>query len=194
MKKLPVILAVSSLAVIVNATTFADNTNNPNPNATTNVNRTNTHTISVNTSQPLQIKPQGSVSIAEKNLQTGEVFLTKNKNQPGVKTLPDGLQYKIIKQGNGAYPTINDTVTVNYEGRLIDGTIFDSSFKRGQPATFPLTNVIPGWQEALQKMPVGSTWEIFIPTQLAYGSRGAGNMVGPNETLIFKVQLLKINS
>lgn len=125
-------------------------------------------------------------------LSAGAAFLEKNKTQPGVVTLPDGLQYRIIKKGNGPRPTNADTVTVNYVGTLIDGTEFDNSYKRGQPATFPVNGVIPGWTEALQLMNQGSTWELFIPAELAYGAQGAPPVIGPNETLIFKVDLLDI--
>jgi FKBP-type peptidyl-prolyl cis-trans isomerase FklB len=123
---------------------------------------------------------------------SGEEFLAANKHKHGVVTLPDGLQYRIIKQGAGAKPTMNDTVTVNYEGTLVGGTIFDSSYKRGEPATFPVSGVIPGWTEALQLMPVGSTWMLYIPANLAYGETGAPPAIGPNEVLIFKVELLNI--
>jgi len=122
----------------------------------------------------------------------GEVFLDKNKTKKGVVTLNDGLQYKIIKKGTGPKPTLQDTVTVHYLGHLVNGTEFDSSYKRGEPATFPVSGVIPGWTEALQLMPVGSTWELYIPASLAYGEQGAPPSIGPNETLIFKVQLLEI--
>ncbi len=107
-------------------------------------------------------------------------------------TLPSGLQYKVLKEGTGPKPKPGDTVTVNYEGKLIDGTVFDSSYKRGEPATFPVTGVIPGWTEALQLMKEGAKWELFIPPSLAYGERGAGPVIGPNSTLIFTVELLKV--
>lgn len=119
-------------------------------------------------------------------------FLDKNKTRPGVITTADGLQYKVIKPGTGNSPTDADTVTVNYEGRLVNGTVFDSSYKRGQPASFPVNGVIAGWTEALKLMKVGSTYELFIPAELAYGSEGAPPAIGPNETLIFKVELLGI--
>ena len=122
----------------------------------------------------------------------GAAFLEQNKSKKGVITLPDGLQYKIIKQGTGERPTINDTVTVNYAGKLIDGREFDSSYKRGEPATFPVNGVIPGWTEALQLMSKGSVWELYIPAELAYGAQGAPPAIGPNETLIFKVDLIDI--
>lgn len=122
----------------------------------------------------------------------GESFLLVNRNKPGIVTLPDGLEYKVIKQGTGAKPTDSDTVSVNYAGTLIDGTEFDSSYKRGQPASFPVVGVIPGWTEALKLMPVGSVWELYIPASLAYGEQGAPPTIGPNETLIFKVELLGI--
>jgi FKBP-type peptidyl-prolyl cis-trans isomerase FklB len=126
------------------------------------------------------------------NKKKGEEFLAVNKSKPGVTTLPDGLEYKILKEGTGPKPTANDTVTVNYKGTLIDGKEFDSSYKRGEPATFPVGGVIRGWTEALQLMPVGSKWELFIPSDLAYGDRGAGPDIGPGETLIFEVELLSI--
>lgn len=142
----------------------------------------------------LNLQPAGSMAIASKNLTEGEAFLAKNKTKKGVVTLPSGVQYQVLKEGTGPKPTATSVVTVDYEGKLLNGNVFDSSYKRGQPATFPLSNVIPGWQQALQKMPVGSTWRIFIPPQLAYGSRGAGNSIDPNETLVFKVHLIKIDS
>lgn len=122
----------------------------------------------------------------------GEAFLTANKTKPGVVTLPDGLQYKVLEAGKGQKPTANDIVEVDYAGKLIDGTEFDSSYKRGQPATFPVSGVIPGWTEALQLMNVGATWELYIPASLAYGDQGAPPSIGPNETLIFKVHLIKV--
>ncbi|HUI44416.1 MAG TPA: FKBP-type peptidyl-prolyl cis-trans isomerase [Nitrospirota bacterium] len=131
---------------------------------------------------------------AEKNLKEGEEFLAKNKVKEGVKTLPSGLQYKVISEGKGKSPLPTDTVTVNYRGTLIDGTEFDSSYKRGQPATFPVNGVIKGWTEALQLMKEGSKWQLFIPSSLAYGERGAGRQIGPNATLIFDVELIKVGA
>jgi FKBP-type peptidyl-prolyl cis-trans isomerase FklB len=122
----------------------------------------------------------------------GEEFLAANKAKPGVQTLPDGLQYKVVTEGTGPKPTASDTVTVNYRGTLINGKEFDSSYKRGQPASFTVGGVIKGWTEALQLMPVGSKWQLFIPTDLAYGDRGAGGDIGPGETLIFDVELISI--
>ena len=121
-----------------------------------------------------------------------KIFLEKNKQKDGVMTTKSGLQYLILSEGRGNNPTLNDNVTVHYHGTLIDGTIFDSSVDRKQPATFPLNGVIPGWQEALQMMSVGSKWKIFIPSELAYGESGSG-AIGPNSTLIFEVELLSIN-
>jgi len=129
---------------------------------------------------------------AEKNKKEGEAFLEANKKKEGVVTLPSGLQYKIIKEGDGPTPKDNETVTVNYRGKLLDGTEFDSSYKRGQPATFSVKGVIPGWTEALQLMKVGSKWELFVPAKLAYGERGAGNVIGPDAALIFEVELLSV--
>jgi FKBP-type peptidyl-prolyl cis-trans isomerase FklB len=122
----------------------------------------------------------------------GDAFLAVNKGKEGVTALPDGLQYKVLTLGSGPKPTANDTVTVNYRGTLLNGKEFDSSYKRGQPATFPVGGVIKGWTEALQLMPVGSKWQLFIPADLAYGDRGAGGDIGPGETLIFEVELLSI--
>jgi FKBP-type peptidyl-prolyl cis-trans isomerase FklB len=129
---------------------------------------------------------------AEKNKKEGEEFLATNRGKEGVKTLPSGLQYKVITEGKGKTPLATDTVTVNYRGTLIDGTEFDSSYKRGQPATFPVNGVIKGWTEALQLMKEGSKWQLFIPSSLAYGERGAGGQIGPNATLIFEVELIKV--
>jgi FKBP-type peptidyl-prolyl cis-trans isomerase len=126
------------------------------------------------------------------NKKEGEEFLAANKTKAGVTTLPSGLQYKILQQGTGPKPTASDTVVCNYRGTLIKGTEFDSSFKRGQPTTFPVGGVIKGWTEALQLMPVGSKWQLFIPPDLAYGDRGAGADIGPGSTLIFEVDLLSI--
>jgi FKBP-type peptidyl-prolyl cis-trans isomerase FklB len=126
------------------------------------------------------------------NKKAGETFLAANKAKEGVVTLPSGLQYKILKQGDGPKPDVSDTVVCNYRGTLLDGTEFDSSYKRGQPATFPVGRVIKGWTEALQLMPVGSKWQLFIPADLAYGERGAGGPIGPDATLVFEVELLSI--
>jgi len=128
----------------------------------------------------------------EINKKAGEEFLKINKEKEGVNTLPSGLQYTILKKGEGKIPVATDTVKVHYEGTLIDGTIFDSSIQRGQPASFGVTQVIQGWVEALQLMPVGSKWKLYIPSNLAYGEAGAGNSIEPNSTLIFDVELLDI--
>jgi FKBP-type peptidyl-prolyl cis-trans isomerase FklB len=130
--------------------------------------------------------------LGEKNKKEGAEFLAANKNKSGVITLPSGLQYKVITDGTGPIPKSNDTVSVNYVGTLIDGTEFDSSIKRGQPASFPVTRVIKGWTEALEMMKVGSKWELFIPSDLAYGTNGSGSKIAPNATLIFNVDLLSI--
>ena len=123
----------------------------------------------------------------------GKIFLDENKMKDGVKELPSGLQYKIVTAGNGTRPEIHDTVTVHYRGTLIDGTEFDSSYSRGEPISFPVNGVIPGWIEALQLMKEGSKWQLFIPSHMAYGERGAGRAIPPNATLIFDVELLKVN-
>jgi FKBP-type peptidyl-prolyl cis-trans isomerase FklB len=129
---------------------------------------------------------------AEENKTKGETFLKENKTKEGVVTLPSGLQYKIIKAGTGVKPTKEDTVTVEYTGRLLNGEVFDSTEKAGKPVSFKLNQVIPGWTEALQLMPAGSTWEVYIPAKLAYGSRNVGGSIGPNETLIFNVHLIDV--
>ena len=130
--------------------------------------------------------------MSEKQKQRGEAFLAENKKKEGVKTLTSGLQYKVVKAGSGKKPKLNDTVTVHYRGTLIDGTEFDSSLRRGKPATFPVSGVIPGWTEALPLMEEGAKWQLFIPPKLAYGERGAGGLIGPNATLIFEVELISI--
>jgi len=130
---------------------------------------------------------------AAQNKKEGEAFLAENKKKEGVVTLASGLQYKVIKEGDGKSPKETDTVTVNYQGTFIDGTEFDSSYKRNQPATFQVNGVIPGWTEALQLMKAGSKWQLYIPAGLAYGEQGAGRVIGPNATLIFDVELLSID-
>ena len=130
--------------------------------------------------------------LSEKNRADGERFLAENAKKEGVKVLPSGLQYKEITPGTGKSPKTDDTVTTHYKGTLIDGTEFDSSYKRGQPATFPVSGVIPGWTEALQLMKEGAKWQLFVPSDLAYGERGAGQVIGPNATLIFEVELLAV--
>ncbi len=141
----------------------------------------------------MQQKQQAKTAqAAEGNRKEGNAFLAANKDKEGVVTLPSGLQYKILTAGTGPKPTTSDSVVCNYRGTLINGTEFDSSYKRGQPATFPVTGVIKGWTEALQLMPVGSKWQLFIPADLAYGDRGAGADIGPGATLVFEIELLSI--
>lgn len=130
--------------------------------------------------------------LGDANKKEGDEFLAANKAKEGVVTLPSGLQYKILIAGTGPKPTASDTVICNYKGTLLDNTEFDSSYKRGKPATIPVGHVIKGWTEALQLMPVGSKWQLFIPSDLAYGERGAGGTIGPNATLIFEVELISI--
>jgi FKBP-type peptidyl-prolyl cis-trans isomerase FklB len=130
--------------------------------------------------------------MSEKNRVEAEAFLAANAKKPGVVTLPSGLQYRVITQGKGKKPSATSTVTTHYAGRLLDGTEFDSSVKRGQPATFPVNGVIKGWSEALQLMPVGSKWELVVPSALAYGDQGAGGVIPPGAVLIFEVELLSI--
>jgi FKBP-type peptidyl-prolyl cis-trans isomerase len=131
---------------------------------------------------------------AEDNKKAGEAFLAENKKKEGVVTLHSGLQYKILKAGVGKKPTIDDTVVCQYRGTLVNGVQFDSSYDRGQPATFPVKGVIKGWTEALQLMPAGSTWQLVIPPELAYGEQGSGQMIGPDATLIFEVELISIQA
>jgi FKBP-type peptidyl-prolyl cis-trans isomerase len=140
-------------------------------------------------------KQQEKMKVAgEMNKKEGAEFLEANKTKDGVVTLPSGLQYKILTEGTGPRPAATDTVVCNYRGTLISGTEFDSSYKRGQPASFPVNGVIKGWTEALQLMPVGSKWQLFVPAELGYGNRGAGGEIGPDATLIFEVELLSIQS
>ena len=131
--------------------------------------------------------------VGKANRQAGEAFLAENGKRPEVKTTASGLQYEIIEEGNGPSPKSGDQVTVHYTGRLIDGTVFDSSVERGEPATFGVTQVIPGWVEAHQMMKQGAKWRLFIPPALAYGPNGAGGVIGPDATLLFDVELIKIN-
>ena len=133
-----------------------------------------------------------AAKMADVNAKAGEAFLSENGKRVEVKTTASGLQYEVLEEGTGESPKATDTVEVHYTGRLIDGTVFDSSVERGMPATFGVTQVIPGWVEALQLMKTGARWRLFIPSQLAYGPQGAGGMIGPNQTLIFDVELLKI--
>jgi len=135
-----------------------------------------------------------SKAAGEKAKTEGEAFLAANKTKEGVKILPSGLQYKVIKEGNGAQPKLTDQVTVNYRGTLVNGKEFDSSYKRGEAATFPVNEVIKGWTEALPLMKEGAKWEIFVPAALAYGEQGAGRDIPPNATLIFEVELLSVKS
>ena len=128
----------------------------------------------------------------EKNKKEGEAFLAENQKKEGVKTLPSGLQYIIMKAGTGNSPKLTDEVTVHYRGTLIDGTEFDSSSRRGKPETLPVNGVIPGWTEALQLMQVGAKWQLFVPANLAYGERGAGREIGPNAVIIFEIELISI--
>jgi FKBP-type peptidyl-prolyl cis-trans isomerase FklB len=141
----------------------------------------------------LRSKQEAKMAMAgDVNKAKGDAFLAANKSKDGVVTLPSGLQYKIVSPGTGPKPAASDTVTANYRGTLIDGTEFDASAKHGGPQSFPVNQVIPGWTEALQLMPVGSKWQLYIPSDLAYGSRGAGGAIGPNSTLIFDIELVSI--
>jgi FKBP-type peptidyl-prolyl cis-trans isomerase len=140
----------------------------------------------------IALQNQRTQELAAKNKTEGEAFLAQNKSAEGVVTLPSGLQYKILKEGVGEKPKLTDTVVCHYRGTLIDGTEFDSSYKRNEPATFAVGGVIKGWTEALQLMPVGSKWQLFVPSSLGYGERGAGRQIGPNAVLIFEVELISI--
>jgi len=139
------------------------------------------------------LQQQQIQQLAEKNEKEGKDFLAANRQKEGVKTTMSGLQYKVISKGTGKKPGRDDKVTVHYRGRLLDGTEFDSSYRRNKPATFPVGGVIPGWTEALQLMKEGAKWQLYIPADLAYGEKGAGPMIGPNATLIFDVELISVN-
>ncbi|MBO5298119.1 MAG: FKBP-type peptidyl-prolyl cis-trans isomerase [Candidatus Homeothermus sp.] len=134
-----------------------------------------------------------AAKMGEVNEAAGKKFLEENGKRVEVNVTPSGLQYEVLQEGTGKQPVASDNVTVHYTGKLIDGTVFDSSVERGVPATFGVTQVIPGWVEALQLMKEGAKWRLFIPSQLAYGPQGAGNIIGPNSTLIFDVELIKVN-
>ncbi len=149
-------------------------------------------TITAFSKEMMEKQKENMKKLGEKNKQEGDAFLAENKKKEGVKTLDSGLQYKIITEGTGKTPKPGDTVTVNYRGTLVDGTEFDSSYKRGQPATFPVSGVIKGWTEALQLMKEGAKWQIFIPSNLAYGEKGAAGTIGPNAVLIFDVELISV--
>lgn len=141
----------------------------------------------------MMAKMQAKEKVAgDKNLKDGETYLAANAKKEGVKSTKSGLQYKVIKSGTGKTPKASDTVKVHYHGKLTDGTVFDSSVKRKEPATFPVNGVIPGWTEALQLMKEGDKWEITLPSAIAYGERGAGGKIGPNSVLVFEVELLSI--
>ncbi|MGB2868787.1 MAG: FKBP-type peptidyl-prolyl cis-trans isomerase [Bacteroidota bacterium] len=135
---------------------------------------------------------ESSRKVAEKNKKEGQAFLDENKKKEGVVTLPSGLQYKILKEGTGPKPKKESSIVCHYRGTLLDGKEFDSSYKRGEPITYDVNKFIPGWVEALQLMPVGSKWQLFIPSNLAYGDRGSGNDIGPGATLIFELELIAI--
>ena len=140
-------------------------------------------------------KQEGEIKkIAQENVKLGKNYMQRHHNEKDVQVTATGLQYRVLKAGTGKKPSASDTVTVNYEGKFIDGQVFDSSYQRHEPAKFRLDQVIAGWTEALQLMPEGSTWELVIPPQLAYGEHGMGGVIGPNETLVFKVELIKVGS
>ena len=154
--------------------------------------------ISIQEMQEILTKYKESVAAEEtmaiaKNKKAGEAFLAENKKKEGVVVTTSGLQYKILKQGSGAKPAAGSSVTVHYKGTLVDGTVFDSSFDRGQPASLSLGQVIKGWQEAVPMMTTGSTWQIYVPSELAYGDRAASELIGPSSTLIFDIELISVN-
>lgn len=143
--------------------------------------------------EQMQLKAEAKMAqSANDNLARGEAFLKENASKDGIQTTDSGLQYRVIEEGSGASPSARDTVSCHYEGTLISGEVFDSSYKRGEPAAFPVNRVIAGWTEALQMMKVGAKWEVFLPADIAYGASGAGGAIGPNETLIFQIELLDI--
>jgi FKBP-type peptidyl-prolyl cis-trans isomerase FklB len=139
-------------------------------------------------------KRQHIVNLSEHNRKEGEAFLEKNKREPGIVELKSGMQYKVLESGSGKRPTNTDIVTMHYRGSFIDGSIFDSSYERGQPQQFPVNRVIPGWAEILKLMQVGDKWKVFIPHYLAYGDSGFGNEIGPCTTLVFEMELLDVSS
>ncbi len=142
----------------------------------------------------IQKQQENQIKLSSKNLEDGNKFLEENKKKPGVTTLPSGLQYRVVQAGTGPKPTATDTVTTHYSGQFINGKEFDSSYSRGEPAQFQVNAVIPGWTEALQLMQPGAKWEIVVPAKLGYGENGVGRIIGPNETLLFNIELLSINS
>lgn len=151
--------------------------------------------VIVNFQQALQAKAKAkSDNAASKNIEAGKAFIIDYKSNKDVVSLDNGMIYKVIKNGSGVQPMLSDTVTAHYTGKLIDGTTFDSSIPRGQPSSFPLANVIKGWQEILPMMKVGAKWEVVIPPQLAYGQAGAGKDIGPMATLVFEIELLEVKS
>lgn len=141
-----------------------------------------------------QKQMQQRMAVATKNEEAGQAYMAANKEKKGVTQLESGLQYKVIKKGEGTKPKVDDTVEVHYRGSLISGEEFDSSYARGETATFALNGVIPGWQEALQLMPEGAKWQVIIPPTLAYGAEGAGDRIGPNETLVFEIELISVKN
>lgn len=150
-------------------------------------------TVLTNLQKEVQTKQQAKQkALAEKNSKDAEAFLTANKAKEGIVTLPSGLQYKVITEGKGAKPAATDTVVTHYKGTFLDGQQFDSSYDRGEPATFTVNGVIPGWTEALQLMPVGSKWQLFVPSKLAYGEKGFQNVIPPNAALVFEIELVSI--
>ena len=184
LKELPVEIDVDSLAEGVRDTVSGDDTR---------LSQDELDGVMQGFVQDMEAAQQKKVDQQSKNnLDKGKKFLAENKDKEGVETTDSGLQYKVVEEGDGPSPSDSDSVTVHYTGKLIDGTVFDSSRKRGEPVTFPVDAVIPGWTEALQLMKQGAKYELYIPAELAYGERGAGAQIGPNETLIFDVELISV--
>jgi FKBP-type peptidyl-prolyl cis-trans isomerase FklB len=171
---------------------FKDTLSGAKPRLTDEEMRTVGSSLQSELAQQRTKTPEKQEQLQAKNGELGQAFLVANKGRPDVVALDSGLQYKVIQTGSGKVPTLDDTVSLNYRGRLTNGKEFANTFKSKGPITFPVQKVIPGWREALQRMPVGSTWELYVPPELAYGERKAGRKIGPNSTLIFEVELLSI--
>lgn len=185
--------ALKTQLVTINPATFSQGLDDGYAGKQPNVSEEKMQIAIINMqNQMAQNMKQQYQNMAQKNKMEGEAFLKKNAKIPGIKTTASGLQYQIIDEGKGESPTVNDSVTVDYEGKSINGKIFDSSYQRKKPTTFKVGDVIKGWQEALTMMKPGATWILYIPSELAYGAQGAMGAIGPNETLIFRVHLISV--
>lgn len=185
--------ALKKQSVTINTQSFTEGLHDGYTGKTPAVSEQDMQSALTNMQQEMVKKMQQKYNeIADKNVTEGKTFLDDNAKKPGVVTTATGLQYQVIDKGDGANPIASDTVTVNYEGKLMNGKVFDSSYQRGKPATFRVGDVIPGWQEALKLMKPGATYMLYIPANLAYGAQGAPGAIGPNETLIFKVNLISV--